>query len=130
MLFIHCKQKISFIIIHLSNLCRLNMLGQYISSVSSLIHTPLVLARFIKIDPNLARLLSTVKLGSPDPTRAARLKFDWNLLSHKFQYEECSYKFEILHLTHFSIWQYQKADMHGANRNTVTPLYTEIIWKP
>ena len=32
------------------------MLGQYISSASSLIHTPLVWARFIQIDPNIVRL--------------------------------------------------------------------------
>ena len=62
-----------------SNLCRLIMLSQYISSASSLIHTPLVWARFIKIDPNLARFIkldpnsaglhTTVKLLAHGPTR-------------------------------------------------------------
>ena len=67
MLFIHCKQKkiFNFIIIHCIKFLSAQ-LGQYISSANSLIHT---LGRFIKIDPNLAGLLTTVKLGTNDPTR-------------------------------------------------------------
>ena len=57
-----------------SNLCRLNMLGQYISSASSLIHTPLVWARFIQIDSNTVRLLTTVKLGSIRTARHVQMR--------------------------------------------------------